>query len=74
MRWMGNIGPVNVTDSGPNQFIVQGIQTHATMAWSCSVPAQHFKFQSDPANTSHERLAELVAERNGSFFSGEGDD
>ena len=73
MRWMGNTAPVDVTDPGDNRFTIKGIMTHATMGWSCSVPAQHFKFKSDPANTSHETFAELVNERNGSFF-GSGDD
>jgi hypothetical protein len=73
MRWMGNKGPAMATDSGPNQFTFKGIMTHATMSWSCSVPAQHFKFQSAAANTSHETFAELVNERNGSFFRSEED-
>jgi hypothetical protein len=38
------------------------------------VPSKNFTFHSDPANTSHETLAELVNERNGSFFSNEDDD
>jgi hypothetical protein len=74
MRWMGNTGPVDATDSGPNQFTIKGIMTHATMSWSASVPEKNFKFQSDAASTSHETLAELVNERNGSFFSSEDDD
>ncbi len=74
MRWMGNTAPADATDSGPNQFTMKGIMTHATMSWSASVPAQHFKFQSDAASTSHETFAELVNERNGSFFSSEDDD
>jgi hypothetical protein len=73
MRWMGNTGPANATDPGPNRFSFKGIRTHATMSWSASVPAQNFKFWSDPASTSHETFAELVNERNGSFF-GSGDD
>ena len=74
LRWMGNLGPADATDSGPNQFTMTGIMTHATMGWSASVPAQHFKFQSDAASTSHETFAALVNERNGSFFAGDGDD
>jgi hypothetical protein len=74
MRWFGNTAPVDVTDSGPNQFTMKGIMTHATMSWSASVPEQNFKFQSDAASTSHETFAELVNERNGSFFAGDGDD
>jgi hypothetical protein len=74
MRWTGNKGPTSATDSGPNQFTFAGIFTHATMAWSCSVPGKHFKFRSDAANTSHETFAALVNERNGSFFAGEEDD
>ncbi len=74
MRWMGNTGPADATDSGPNQFTMKGIMTHATMSWTASVPAQNFKFQSAAASTSHETFAELVNERNGSFFAGEGDD
>jgi hypothetical protein len=74
MRWMGNTGPAATTDSGPNRFTFEGIFTHATMSWSCSVPSKNFKFQSDAANTSHETLAELVNERNDSFFSSEDDD
>ena len=74
MRWWGNTAAVDVTDSGPNQFTMKGIRTHATMAWSCSVPEQNFKFHSDAASTSHETFAELVNERNGSFFAGQGDD
>ena len=68
MRWMGNTGPSNATDSGPNQFTMEGIFTHATMAWSCSVPEKNFKFRSAAASTSHETFAALVNERNGSFF------
>ena len=71
MHWWGNTGKVSVTDSGPNQFTVEGILTHATMAWSCKVPSKNFKFQSAAASTSHETLAELVNERNGSFFASE---
>ena len=74
MRWSGNTGDVDKTDSGSNRFTIKGITTHATMAWSASVPAQHFKFQSDAASTSHETFAELVNERNGSFFAADGDD
>jgi hypothetical protein len=74
MRWMGNTGPAKATDSGPNQFTFDGIFTHATMSWSCSVPSKNFKFHSDAASTSHETLAELVNERNGSFFGSEDDD
>ena len=73
MRWTGNTGAVSTTDPGPNQFTFQGISTHATMAWSCSVPGKQFKFRSDAANTSHETFAELVNERNGSFFASEED-
>ena len=73
MRWKGNTGAVSTTDPGPNQFTFDGISTHATMAWSCSVPSQHFKFRSDAADTSHETFAELVNERNGSFFASEED-
>ena len=73
MRWMGNTGPADVTDTGPNQFTFAGIFTHATMAWSASVPSKHFKFRSDAAHTSHETFAALVNERNGSFFAGEED-
>ena len=71
MRWSGNKGPTSATDSGPNQFTFDGIMTHATMAWSASVPGKHFKFRSDAANTSHETFAALVNERNGSFFAGD---
>jgi len=74
MRWFGNQGPAMATDSGPNQFTFDGILTHATMSWSCSVAEQNFKFQSDAASTSHETFAELVNERNGSFFSSGEDD
>jgi hypothetical protein len=70
MRWMGNTGKADATDSGPNQFTMKGIGTHATMSWSASVPAQHFRFNSAAASTSHETFAELVNERNGSFFRG----
>src|SRR4029077_16622588 len=70
MRWMGNKGATSATDKGPNQFTFDGIMTHATMAWSASVPSKHFKFKSDAANTSHETFAQLVNERNGSFFAG----
>jgi hypothetical protein len=73
MRWMGNTGPADVTDAGPNQFTMTGIMTHATMAWSCSVPRKNFKFKSAAASTSHETFAALVNERNGSFFSNEED-
>lgn len=73
MHWMGNAGRASATDSGPNQFTVEGILTHATLAWSCTVPGKHFKFQSAAANTSHETFAELVNERNGSFFASEED-
>src|SRR5207253_10431039 len=73
MRWTGNKGPTASTDSGPNQFTYAGIMTHATMAWSATVPSKDFKFQSAAARTSHETFAELVNERNGSFFAG-GDD
>jgi len=69
MHWMGNTGPTTATDSGPNQFSFEGIMTHATMSWSATVPSQHFKFHSAAASTSHETFAELVNERNGSFFS-----
>jgi hypothetical protein len=74
MRWMGNTGPADTTDSGPNKFTMKGIMTHATMAWSASVPEKNFKFQSDAAGTSHESFAELVNERNGSFLSSDEDD
>jgi hypothetical protein len=74
MHWMGNKGPAMATDSGPNQFTFKGILTHAKMSWSCSVPSKHFKFQSATASTSHESFAELVNERNGSFFSSGEDD
>ena len=73
MRWMGHTGPADVTDTGPNQFTMTGIMTHATMAWSCSVPGKNFKFRSDAATTSHETFAALVNERNGSFFANEED-
>ena len=73
MRWMGNTGPVDVTDAGPNQFRMKGIMTHATLAWSASVPGKDFKFQSAAASTSHETFAALVNERNGSFFRSEED-
>ena len=73
MRWMGNTGPANATDAGPNQFTMTGIMTQATMAWSCSVPGKDFKFRSDAASTSHETFAALVNERNGSFFANEED-
>jgi hypothetical protein len=73
MHWMGNTGPSNATDSGPNQFTMEGIFTHATMAWSCTVPEKNFKFQSAAASTSHETFAALVNERNGSFFAGDED-
>jgi len=68
MRWMGNTGSADATDSGSNRFTMKGIMTHATMSWSASVPEKNFKFHSDAASTSHETLAELVNERNGSFF------
>lgn len=71
---MGNKGATGATDSGVNQFTYQGIMTHATLGWSASVPSRNFKFQSDAAGTSHETFAQLVNERNGSFFSGNGDD
>ena len=74
MRWWGNTAPVDVTDSGPNQFTMKGIMTHATMAWSASVPEKNFRFQSAAASTSHETFAALVNERNGSFLSNEDDD
>jgi hypothetical protein len=74
MHWKGNLGRAMATDSGPNQFTYDGIFTHATMSWSASVPGKHFKFKSDAASTSHETFAQLVNERNGSFFSSEGDD
>ena len=74
MHWMGNLGSADAIDRGSNQFAMTGIMTHATMSWSASVPAQHFKFQSDAASTSHETFAALVNERNGSFFAGDGDD
>jgi hypothetical protein len=73
MRWMGNKGPTAATDSGRNQFTFAGIMTHATMSWSATVPSTHFKFKSAAASTSHETFAELVNERNGSFFSSEDD-
>ena len=62
------------TDAGPNMFTFKGILTHATMSWSATVPSKHFKFQSASASTSHETFAELVNERNGSFFSSSGSD
>ena len=68
LRWMGEVGPTSATDPGTNRFSFAGIFTHATLAWSASVPVQHFKFRSDAARTSHETFAELVNERNGSFF------
>ena len=71
MRWMGNAGRATHTDSGPDQFTYDGIFTHATMAWSATVPGKHFKFRSAAANTSHETFAQLVNERNGSFFASE---
>jgi hypothetical protein len=73
MRWMGNTGSADATDSGPNQFTMKGIFTHATMAWSCSVPSKNFKFLSGAARTSHETFAALVNERNGSFFGSRDD-
>jgi hypothetical protein len=73
MRWMGNTGSADATDSGPNQFTMHGIMTHATMTWSASVPGKHFKFQSAAASTSHETFAALVNERNGRFFRSEED-
>lgn len=76
MHWMGNLGAAtpNPAETGPNQFTYRGIITHARMSWSASVPSKHFKFKSAPASTSHETLAELVNERNGSFFSSGDDD
>ena len=74
MHWKGNLGKVSVSDPGPNRFAIEGMLTHATMAWSCKVPSKTFKFQSAAASTSHETFAELVNERNGSFFSSEDDD
>jgi hypothetical protein len=76
MRWMGNLGPATPTpaETGPNHFTYKGIMTHATMSWSASVPAQHFKFKSAAASTSHETFAELVNERNGSFLTNGEDD
>ena len=73
MRWTGNTGSADATDPGPNQFTMTGIMTHATMAWSASVPGKSFKFQSHAASTSHETFAALVNERNGSFFANEED-
>lgn len=74
LRWMGNNGSTGtVTDSGTNHFTYSGIYTHATLEWSASVPGKNFRFQSDPASTSHETFAELVNERNGSFFSADDD-
>ena len=74
MHWKGNLSKVSVSDPGPNRFAIEGMLTHATMAWSCKVPSKTFKFQSAAASTSHETFAELVNERNGSFFSSEDDD
>jgi hypothetical protein len=74
LRWMGNKEPTSGTDTTVNQFTYQGIMTRATLAWTASVPSTNFKFQSDAANTSKETFAELVNERNGSFFSSDGDD
>jgi len=73
MHWKGNLGKVSVSDPGPNRFAVEGMLTHATMAWSCKVPSKTFKFQSAAASTSHETFAELVNERNGSFFNEDDD-
>ena len=74
LRWSGETGPASATDPGPNRFTYHGIFTHATLAWSASVPSQHFKFKSAAASTSHETFAELVRERNGSFFAAAEDD
>lgn len=73
IHWMGNTGAAHATDSGTNRFTYTGIFTHATMSWSATVPSKDFKFVSDPASTSHETFAELVNERNGSFFSTDDD-
>ena len=74
LRWMGETGPTSATDSGTNRFTYSGIFTHATLSWSATVPSQHFKFHSASANSSKETFAELVNERNGSFFASDEDD
>ena len=69
LRWNGTApGDPGAEDSGTNRFRIDGIYTHAQLAWSARVPSKNFAFQSDPASTSHETFAELVRERNGSFF------
>lgn len=74
LHWKGNVGPTSATDAGANNFTFSGIFTHATLAWSASVPSRNFEFHSDPADTSHETFAELVHERNGSMVSHSEDD
>ena len=69
LRWNGTApGDPGAEDSGPNRFRIDGINTHAQLAWSAKVPSKNFAFKSDAASTSHETFAELVRERNGSLF------
>ena len=73
LRWSGNTGDTSAADPGANRFSFKGIFTHATLAWSASIPSTNFAFRSDSARTSHETFAELVNEENGVFF-GTGED
>ncbi len=69
-RWSDGIQTRFIRNPDPlERFTGMFVQTHATIAWSASVPSQHFVFQSDGAATSHEVYAEVGEERNGFFFS-----
>jgi hypothetical protein len=73
VNWAGVIKRVKVSNEAAG-FAGQFVVTHATMAYTASVPAHSFTFVSDPASTSKEVYAEIGHEHNGSFLPGGDDD
>ncbi len=66
IRWSGLTKRVPVRDE-KNEFVGNFIEDTATIRWSART--EHFKFVSDPENTSTTLFAEIGNERNGEFFS-----
>ncbi len=66
IRWSDVIRVVEKRDTR-ERFAGQLIYRNATVEWAAD--QGDFKFASAPANTSQNKLALIVVERNGSFFS-----
>jgi hypothetical protein len=68
VRWQATKPLAQVRDA-VNRFVGEFMHSQATIAWSVEEPAQHFRFQSDPASTSTTVGGVLGRERNGKFFA-----